>query len=559
MKADEYTIYLNDLRKSELAKRSVSAAIGQMALLLATVLIGLSFTNHYWLKVVIVFSLSAVCLMRLALGKEKYSKSSDKNWLHYLNINIFLNAALWSTLIILIQMQKDENIYYVTIAYFVLAGLSSAASFSLSISKKSFLLFQITTLFPATLYSYTIDTQFKFSFPTIVFIFFIFLYRQREVFEKEWTKIVDGQFSLQKVIDSLPGGLCLINDGRIKIHNKKIDQLIKPELDRKSASVFSDDMFLSQFTFFINRFEKSNVNLETKEISLLIDGESSQQRRMHILILQKVSKNEIVLFFMDIEEQKEAQKELTRQREKLESSSKMAALGEMSSTIAHEINNPLAIISLKAQQIIMEISKISNIEKNDFIINSLLSIQSTVERISRIVKGLRSFSGDNENEEILKTTVRKILEDTLPFCETRLLSGNVKLKITNIDGLPTFECRAIQISQVFINILNNALDAVKNQQERWVHIDAQNLSNKIILTITDSGPGIPLSVREKLMTPFFTTKEQGHGTGLGLSLSKKIIDSHNGKIYFDHNSSNTKVVIHLPLDQSHLNIRRLAS
>jgi C4-dicarboxylate-specific signal transduction histidine kinase len=207
----------------------------------------------------------------------------------------------------------------------------------------------------------------------------------------------------------------------------------------------------------------------------------------------------------------------------------------------------------------MEVSKITTIEKNDSIINSLLSIQNTVERISRIVKGLRSFSRDNENEEILKTTVHKILEDTLPFCETRLLAGKVKLKITNIDSLPSFECRAIQISQVFINILNNALDAVKNQQERWVHIDAENLSNKIVLTITDSGPGIPLTVREKLMTPFFTTKEQGHGTGLGLSLSKKIIDSHNGKIYFDHNSSNTKVVIHLPLDQSHLNIRYLAS
>jgi two-component system sensor histidine kinase DctS len=108
------------------------------------------------------------------------------------------------------------------------------------------------------------------------------------------------------------------------------------------------------------------------------------------------------------------------------------------------------------------------------------------------------------------------------------------------------ECRAVQISQVLLNLINNACDAISSLNEKWILINAIERNNLIEISVTNSGPKIPAHIREKLMQPFFTTKEVGMGTGLGLSLSKTIAEAHGGRLYLDLGAENTRFVLELP-------------
>ncbi len=104
----------------------------------------------------------------------------------------------------------------------------------------------------------------------------------------------------------------------------------------------------------------------------------------------------------------------------------------------------------------------------------------------------------------------------------------------------------MQIGQVILNLLNNAHDALEHLPEKWIHLSVREEGDYYFLRITDSGNGIPLDLRQKIMMPFFTTKEIGKGTGLGLSVSKSIVILHHGQLYIDTQSPYTCFVMGLP-------------
>ena len=106
-------------------------------------------------------------------------------------------------------------------------------------------------------------------------------------------------------------------------------------------------------------------------------------------------------------------------------------------------------------------------------------------------------------------------------------------------------CRAVEISQVLLNLIGNAVDAVEDAQDKWLKIAVLDLGPFIEIAVTDSGRGISEAARKKLFQPFFTTKEIGKGTGLGLSISQGIMVAHKGEIRFDLNSPHTRFVVRL--------------
>lgn len=235
---------------------------------------------------------------------------------------------------------------------------------------------------------------------------------------------------------------------------------------------------------------------------------------------------------------------IIEQRGKLEHTAKMSALGEMAGGMAHEINTPLAIIQLRTDQLIEHI-------KDDaldlaFMDKSLNSINVTIKRIATIINGLRSFARDGKNESMQVYSVSKIVEDTFGLCREHLVSHGVHLEYICEQDY-SIKCRPVELSQVLLNLLNNARDAIQNQDEKWIKVHLQGYEQFIELSVTDSGPGIPKEIQEKMMQPFFTTKEIGKGTGLGLSISKSLIQAHNGQITIDNTSPNTKFIITLPL------------
>jgi len=252
-----------------------------------------------------------------------------------------------------------------------------------------------------------------------------------------------------------------------------------------------------------------------------------------------------VISFSDLTEKVEAQRTILKQQEKIINSSKMSALGKMAGGIAHEINNPLAIISAHADDLIESASE------NDGIPSNLAQkvgerIVSTTKRIARIIKGLRTFARDGDTDQFKMIKISDIIDDVVGLSQEKFKNNSIKLTVSDIEPELEIYCNETQIVQVLINLLNNASDAIETLNEKWIKIEINNKSHHLELSITDSGAGIPSEIRDKILEPFFTTKEIGKGTGLGLSISKGIIEGHKGTFSIDPKCPNTKFVITLP-------------
>jgi signal transduction histidine kinase/integral membrane sensor domain MASE1 len=230
---------------------------------------------------------------------------------------------------------------------------------------------------------------------------------------------------------------------------------------------------------------------------------------------------------------------------KLIYNSQMSALGEMASGIAHEINNPLTVIRAKMDQIKKRRER--NIEID---INTILStcdiIINCSDRIARIISGLMKFSHNKIKESAEVVEVSVIISNSLDILYAKFNHANIEIRESERPKV-MIECHHLQIAQVLHNLLTNAYDAVELLEERWIEVEYFISSKSIEIQITDSGNGIPKEIAEKMMNPFFTTKNVGHGIGLGLSECKGIVDSHHGELYLDAAKRNTCFILRLPL------------
>jgi signal transduction histidine kinase len=224
--------------------------------------------------------------------------------------------------------------------------------------------------------------------------------------------------------------------------------------------------------------------------------------------------------------------------------SKMSSLGEMSAGIAHEINNPLAIILGKAQHLKLMLAK--DRPAFDAVMKGVEVIEQTSNRIARIVKGLQIFSRDGNRDSYEKKSIRDLIEDTVSFCHARFRSHGTELRIDPVPENLSIECQSTQISQVILNLLNNAFDAVQDLEEKWVRVEVVDQGERVEIRVSDSGNGIPPEIAKKILEPFFTTKEVGKGTGLGLSISLGIVKSHQGELKLDRSQPHTTFTVNLP-------------
>ncbi len=225
-------------------------------------------------------------------------------------------------------------------------------------------------------------------------------------------------------------------------------------------------------------------------------------------------------------------------------SARMSALGEMAGNIAHEINTPLSVIAMYADLIETEIQSTS--PHKEKILKGSQSISNMVHRITKLIKSVRSLSRDGENDPMERALIQDIVEHTLELCQVRYRDGSVDLRILPVPADLTCSCRAVQISQVLLNLLNNAYDAVKKLPSPWVELKISAQKGGIRIEITDSGPGIPPEIQKKIFQSFFTTKPPGAGTGLGLNIALQIIEKHHGKIWIDTLHPHTRFVIEIP-------------
>ena len=240
------------------------------------------------------------------------------------------------------------------------------------------------------------------------------------------------------------------------------------------------------------------------------------------------------------------ERELILSQGRVHHASKMASLGEMASSIAHEINTPMQTINLIAQRVQRQLKKEVIAEDIDA---SMSKITTSVTKISEIIDSLRKVSRDSTDDDFSDTSIQELLQDTINMTEERFKVNNIDFSIIYHDTSENtlIQCQRLQISQILINLLNNAYDAIQSCDQKWIKIDIQQIHDRVRFSISDCGKGIAIEILEKIFEPMYTTKEVGKGTGLGLSISRDIVLKHNGLIYIKKESPNTCFVLELPI------------
>lgn len=284
-----------------------------------------------------------------------------------------------------------------------------------------------------------------------------------------------------------------------------------------------------------------SISLMDDKKRVLISSKDITKKKEMEKELQEMNK------YLEIKVQKEVEKNRKTEFQLLEQS-KNASMGEMIGNIAHQWRQPLSAITTLASTVklndqlgILETDEID--EKMDKIVDKANYLSKTIDTFRNFLKA--------DNLEYKEFVLESTVERSLQIVESTMKDLHIKL-INNIDLTKKSKLMGVQseLSQVIINILNNGKDILKEKKidEPWIQLDLINEDNNYIISIEDNGGGIPKEVMPKIFDPYFTTKHQSQGTGLGLHMSYRIItESFKGKLYVHNTTNGAKFFIKLPI------------
>ena len=232
----------------------------------------------------------------------------------------------------------------------------------------------------------------------------------------------------------------------------------------------------------------------------------------------------------------------------VEYANKMASIGRLSAGVAHEINNPLAIINEKAGLIKDLFTFRQEYQGDTRLIGLIDSIISAVERCATITRQLLNFAR-NIQVSLQKVSLKQIVDDVLEFQTKEAGYRNITIEVDIAEEIPEFVSDRGKLQQVFINLVNNAFAAMQDGGTLKITGRLNNQDKSIVITVSDNGCGIPQENIKKIFEPFFTTKSGKGGTGLGLSITYGLVKEIGGKIDIDSTiGKGTTFTITLPLE-----------
>lgn len=355
---------------------------------------------------------------------------------------------------------------------------------------------------------------------------------------------------IENVLNSIPDPIYVQNDhGQWVYANNAFSNIINKSWPSYHLKTY-EDVFPFEVAQLVKSYDheayKSHRPIEIEESYALEDGRHvtllSKRTCISLLKGQRI----VVAILRDISERKKLESELQISKARQYEASRLATLGETAGGIAHEINNPLNVIVGLAELMKATVEKNGHIEvsKMNEYCDRLVKYSM---RMAKIIKGLRSISRDSSQDPFAEVNLKLVVEESQELCHQQYLNRGIEVVVDLPSEPIVVSGRYPQISQIVMNLFNNARDAVDGREAPKIFVQVMAEDGFGIIRVWDTGPGVPTDIEQKLMTPFFTTKPQGKGTGLGLSISRSIAQDHKGSLYLNREVGNSCFELRIPL------------
>ncbi len=292
-------------------------------------------------------------------------------------------------------------------------------------------------------------------------------------------------------------------------------------------------------------FELLQMTLETGEsqhlpIALYKDDQHQVYRENWIF---KVDEEHLLVIYEDRDDIVNIYESLDQQRKLAIESSRLAMVGELSASISHELNNPLTVLMLMTEKLRRQLkgATITEVEEG------LLKIESAAKRMSKITNSVLSLTKNTSDDLHEIVDIKTIFAGVIPYFQDKIDSSpiNFLFEYESFNHIK-IKCNPIQIQQVLTNLIKNAIESVYKLEKPWVKVELREEDELIIFSITDSGAPIE-DYKLKVLGQKFTTTKGTAGTGLGLYLSKKFIESHQGYLNITNKNEHPNFEFALPV------------
>ncbi len=339
----------------------------------------------------------------------------------------------------------------------------------------------------------------------------------------------------------LPLSMSRLSDGQyIYVSPANVDLL---GIGRQGGPTSVADTFIDpeDLVLYIDKLKKSG-GVDGLEVQCIrADGTPFWAAMSSRLITYK-NQEVIVSSLYDLTERRASEAELTRQREALYQSEKLNAFGTLLAGVAHELNNPLSVVSGQALLLLETV-------EDPRISERAVKIGNAAERCTRIVRTFLAMARE-DTREMSSVNLNEVVLSVLEITGYTVRQSNVQITRRLSKDLPRVRGNADQLHQVATNLIVNAqqaLDGISAPRQISITTRYNRKTDEIVLRIRDNGPGIPSDIRKNVFDPFFTTKKMGSGTGIGLAVSHQIVESHGGRIDIESpRDGGVSLVVRLP-------------
>ncbi len=337
--------------------------------------------------------------------------------------------------------------------------------------------------------------------------------------------LVESEKRFRHLVENSPLGICIIQNNQIIYQNPEQEKLLGP-LPRKPLlanheNIHPDDVVkLRQFH---QAIISGKVQAQDTDFRFYYPDNTNNTLVMKWVqcrarIIEYQGEEAILVYNMDISRSRELERLLRIK-------GKMSSLGRVAAGIAHEIRNPLSGINIYLSTLEKIYDKKESLEKVKGILGK---IQSASNKIEAVIRRVMDFSKPSEPKFFL-TDINKSIKEAVNLSEVTLRKREIKIKKALASDLPLCQADPNLIEQVILNLINNATEAMQDmRKEKKIEITSSIGKDCILMLVSDSGPGVPLAMRDQLFDPFYSTKSSG--TGIGLSITHRIITDHGGSM-----------------------------